>query len=90
MRAGVQQVFALEVNPRAAQALGQATRLKQRRRAAGKVFEQAVDLGLKLWISSRRLVSPLQLLDRMHQRFRHETPAEFAETSARVRPGAKR
>ena len=90
VRAGVQQVFALEINPRAAETLGQSTRLKQRRRAAREVFEQAVELGLKLWIASRRLVRLLQLLDWMHQRLRHKTPAEFTETSARVGPGAKR
>ena len=50
VRAGVQQIFALEVDAEAAQFFGKARGELQRRGAAGEIFEKVLKLGLKLWI----------------------------------------
>ena len=85
VRAGVQQVFALQIDLRATQACREPLGVEERSGPAGKVFEQARQLRLKRRIAARRAVGRLQLLDGSHQRFRRKAAAEFAEPPARVR-----
>ena len=51
VRAGVQQIFALDVNSRAAQMLGEARRKLQRRGTSGKIVQQIIEFRLKRWVA---------------------------------------
>ena len=75
VRAGVQQVFALQVDLRAAQLFGQPLGKVERRRPPGKVLQQTRKLGLERCVGLRRFVLVLQFDQRRHQRLRHIPPA---------------
>ena len=81
MRAGVQQIFALDINFRAAELFGQALGVIERRGTAGEVFQQIGQLGLKRRIVARFEISLLQLFERSHQHFGYETSAVGSEVS---------
>ena len=68
VRAGVQQIFALEIDARAAEVLGEARGKLQRRGAAGKILEQIVRVALE---RMRRI-----------SRFRRRAPVRTAAPSA--------
>ena len=84
VRAGVVEVFALEQDPRAAGVLGQARRVGQRRRAAGVVALQAVQLAEELVVVAGLLVGGGQLVQGGDQRLRDEPAPVAAEVPAGV------
>ena len=53
MRAGVQKVFALQINLRATRVCSQPLRVKQRRRSAGVIAQQQVEFAPKIRVVSR-------------------------------------
>jgi hypothetical protein len=81
VRAGVIEVFALEINLRAAEFLGQAFGKIKRRGATDKFREVVGKFLLKLRVVLRAEVFGLQLLQRMHQRLGHVTSAVLAEVA---------
>ena len=89
VRAGVVQVFALEVDLRPAEVLGEAFGVIQRAGAAdvvalevGQLFEEGrIALGLFVFGGQR--------VDQRHQGFSDELTAEAAEQAASVGAGAK-
>ena len=82
--AGVVQVFALQVDLRAAALLAQPLGVIQRRGAADVVLEQVGQLGLELRVALGLVVRHDQLFEGPHQRLGHIPPAECAETPGRV------
>ncbi len=85
VRAGVEEVFALEINLRAAQFAGEAFGEVKRRGPAAEFSEVVFELALELRVLLRAEVLGLQLLQRVHQRLRHVTAAVGAEVAARIR-----
>jgi hypothetical protein len=85
VRPGMQQVFALQVNPRAAKFLRKTRSELQRRRPPGEILQQTLKLRLEGCIRFRKLVSALQLEERYHECFRHVTAAVGAKASWRCR-----
>ena len=85
VRAGVQQVFALEVDARAGEDFGQVRCELQRGGPAGEIAEQIVEFFLEALISAGFGIGALELFERRDQRFRDVAPAECAVASARVR-----
>ena len=85
VRAGVEQVFALEINLRPAQLAREPLGKIQRRRAAAKLLQVILELALKFRVALRPEIFGLQLLQRMHQRLRHIPAAVGAEMAARIR-----
>ena len=81
VRAGVQQVFPLQINFRAAQFFRPALGEVEGGRSPDVVFEQVIEFALKLRVFPRGIVCGGQLLQGSHQGFRHEHAAEFAEVS---------
>ncbi len=88
VRAGVIEVFAFEINLRAAQMRGETLGKIKRIGAAHIMLEQPVQLGVKGGIVLRRLVSLLQIQHQRHQRFGHEAAAIGAEMARHIRPFA--
>ncbi len=88
VRAGVQQVLALEVDARAAELGGQVGGEVQRRRAAGVVGEQLVELAAEAAARGELVVGLRQLGERRHQRLGDVAAAEGPEVAARVRPAS--
>ncbi len=88
MRAGVIEVFALEIDLRAAEMLRQALGEIERIGTPDIVLEQAVELGMKRGVVLHLVVGPLQTQQQRHQRLGDEAAAEIAEMAARV--GAER
>ena len=84
VRAGMEQVFALEINLGAAQFFRQSLGKVERRGPAGKVLEQASQFGLKRSVGLGKLVFVFQFEQRGHQRLRHIPSAIDAES-----PGAR-
>ena len=80
VRAGVVQVFALEQQAQA-ELLGQAVAFGERRRPAGVVAQQAVELGAELGVAPRRAERALQLAARGDERLGHEPSTEPAEAA---------
>ena len=64
--------------------LGEPLREIERRRPPGVVPEQLAEPPAEAGVGARRLVRPLQLDERRHERLRHEAPAEAAEVAAGV------
>ena len=85
VRAGVREVFALQEDPGAAGRLRQAPRLGDRRRAADVVLQQPIQLGAERGIVTHGKVCALELFDRLNERLRNVSAAEFAEVSTKVR-----
>ena len=84
VRAGVEQVLALEINFRAAEFPGEAFGKVKRRGPAAEFLQVILELALKLRVLLRAEIFVLQFLQRMHQRLRHETPAVGAEMALGV------
>ena len=84
VRAGVVQVFALDVDLRAAAALRQPPSVVDRARPPHIVLELVVKLGLERGIGARALIGIAQLVERVRQRFGDEHAAVGAEMPARV------
>ena len=83
VRAGVEQVFALDVDLRA-EIRREAARVVERRRAAGVSGEELVELAMEGRILAGFALSLFQFFERRHQDFRDVTPAVRTEMSARV------
>ena len=60
MRAGVQQIFAFEINARPAEFFGEAGSKLQRGWPAGEILQQILEAGLKRGIRLRGIISALQ------------------------------
>ncbi len=88
MRAGVVQVFALEVDLRPAELLGQALGVVQRAGAADVVALEISQLLKEGRIGLGLFVLGSQLVDQRQQGFGDELAAEAAEQAAVVRTGA--
>ncbi len=88
VRAGVVQVFALQVDLRAAEVLGEALGVVQRAGAADVVALEVGQLLEKGRIVLGLFVFGGQLVDQRHQGFGDELAAEAAEQPAVVRAGA--
>ena len=81
VRAGVEQVFALEVNLCAAEGFGEARGEVERRGAAGVVAQQQVELQVEIGIGLGLGVGVLQLVERGDERLGNVAAAVGAETS---------
>ena len=79
VRAGVKQVFAFEINFWPAQFPRQPFRKIKRRGPAAKLAQIISQFLLKFRVVLRPKIFLLQLLERVHQRFRHITSAIRAE-----------
>ena len=90
MGTGVIQVFALEPDLGPAAMLGESLGKVQRRRAAHIVFQQVVELGLKMRISLRGVVFLDQLIEREDQCLRHVPAPEIAVATELVGDSAFR
>ncbi|MCY1178228.1 hypothetical protein D9M73_185680 [compost metagenome] len=88
MRAGVVQLFALEVDLRAAAVLGQALGEVQRVRAADVVALKISQLFKELGVCLGRFVFAGQVQHQWHQGFGHVAAAERAEQAIGVGAGA--
>jgi len=88
VRAGVVQVFALEVDLRAAEVLGEALGEVQRAGAADVVTLEVGQLLEEGRVALGLLVFGGQLVDQRHQGFGDELAAEAAEQPAGVGAGA--
>ena len=84
VRAGVQQVLALDVDLRAAVDFAQALGVIERRGPAGVVGEQILQLGLKRRIEARFQIRLLQFFERRHEDFGNVSAAVGTEVSAGV------
>ncbi len=84
VRAGVEQVFALQPHVDA-ESLREAARRRERRGAAGVVAQQRGELALEVSVLAEREPGALQLLERGHQRLGAKTPPK-----APKRVGAER
>ena len=84
VRAGVQQVFTLDINLCAARNFAQPLGVIERSRAPGVVREQILELGLKRGIETRFEIRLLQLLERRHQDFGNVATAVGAEVASCV------
>jgi hypothetical protein len=81
MRAGMQQVFALEIDARTAKLLREARSELQRRRASREILEQILKLGLKGGIGLSKFVGAFELEERHHERFGDVAASVGAEAS---------
>jgi hypothetical protein len=84
VRAGVREIFALEVDLRAAEASREIFGVVERRRAADVGLEQLRELGLERLVLLRLLECDGELVEGDHQRFGHEAAAVGAEVPHRV------
>ena len=84
MRAGVEQVFALEIDLRAAEFAREALGEVKRRGPAAELAQVIFELALELGVLLRAEIFLLQFLQRVHQRLRHVTPAVRAEVAVGV------
>jgi hypothetical protein len=84
VRAGMTEVFALEVDFRAAEFRGQIGGEVKRRRTADVLARQTLELGAKGRVAPRRAVRTLQLSERRDQCLRDVAAAELAEVSALI------
>src|SRR5579883_28822 len=82
--AGVEQVFALDVDCRATRHLGEAFGVIERRGAAGVVGEQVLQFGLKFRILARGEVGLLEFFERGHQDLGNVAATVRSEMSGRV------
>jgi hypothetical protein len=85
VRAGMTQVFTLEVDLRAAQVLAEPPRVIQRRGTADVLPVELGELGLEFPVVLPTTVGLGQLEHRGHERLGNETPAELSEASVSVR-----
>ena len=85
MRTGVVQVFALQIDLRAAEQLGPAPRVINRAWPADEVFQLALKFSDEIRIMLIMQIRRAQLVERVHQRLGDENSAVGSEVSARVR-----
>ena len=79
--AGVEQIFALQINLRLAVMLGEPLRVIEHRRAPRVPLQIAAHLRLEALIVLIFLIGRLQLRQHRHHDLRHELPAVFPESS---------
>jgi len=87
VRAGMEQVFALQVNLRAAKFLGKSFGKIKWRGTACEIAQQLRQLISKMWIAFGALVFGCEFAQRRHQRFRNEHSAVNAEVTVRIGQG---
>ena len=87
VRAGVQQVFALEVDFCAAEIAGEPLSVVERRGASAELAQIILQLVLKLGIVLRAKIFVLQFLQRVHERLGDVPPSVFAKAPVGVRQG---
>ena len=85
VRAGVIEVFALQVDLRAAKVLGQAFGEVERIGPADIILEQAVQLGVKSGIGLRLFIGAFKIKHERHQRLGDEAAAIGTEVAGHVR-----
>ena len=81
VRAGVEKVFALEVNARAVEMFGQALGELERRGAADEILEERVELRLEGGVGLGEFVGALKFEERDHKGFGDVAAAVGAEAS---------
>src|SRR5580693_6208171 len=79
--AGMQQIFALEVNTRAAEMRGEARSELQRRGTACEISQQIGEFRLELRVGFRGFIGALEFEERPHQRFGYVASTVGSETS---------
>ena len=84
VRAGVEQVFALEPDARAAEGLAEVFGEVERRGAAGVVVQEIGELGLEGGVVARREIGGFEFFDGRHQDFGDVAPAVGSEVSAGI------
>ena len=84
VRARVVEVFAFEVNLRAAAVVGQVFREVKQARAADEGFQVVLQLGLEDGVSSSLPISCVEFVQRRDEGFGHVAPAVNAEAPAFV------
>ena len=89
VRAGVQQVLALQVDFRAAEFLGEAFGEVERRGPADEFAQVVAEFALELRVLLRSEVFGLQLLERIPERLRDVTAAELPEPALVVGHGGR-
>ena len=85
MGTSMQQVFALEIDLRAAAMLGQATSEIQLRGATCKFRQMRLEFLLKFGIVLGLQILALQILQRSHQRLGHINTAVFTKVTSAIR-----
>jgi hypothetical protein len=85
VRAGMREVFALEINLRPAEMLTEPLRVGNRRRATRICSLQIGELCSKGGIIQRRIKRLDQFVQRRDQSLRHKPPAIFTIVAARIR-----
>src|SRR5215469_17901569 len=85
MRAGMKQVFALQINFRTAQISSKPFGKIKRRRASAKLLQVIAQLFLEFRVLLRAEILLFELLQRVHQCFRDKPPAIWAEMASRIR-----
>ena len=84
VRAGVGKVLALDEDARSAELAGQVLSVVEIRGPADVVAGQELQPGLELLVGPGSSVFGLKLVDRAHERLRHELSSELAEASSLV------
>src|SRR5215212_3806578 len=85
MRAGVQKIFPLKVNLRAAGMSSESLRVEQWCRAPAVIAQQLIEFPRKILICARAYEFFRQLLKRSDQSFRNVTATEFSPMAVLVR-----
>jgi hypothetical protein len=85
VRAGVCQIFSLEVDPGPASEIRQVPREVEGRRSADVISRQTVDNVLELGITASLSVGGFQLVEGRHQRLRRILAAELPKSATRIR-----
>ena len=81
VRAGVQQVFPLQIDLGAAKLLGEPLGQEQRCRTPREIGQQAVELVAKCLVFARHGIGSLEFLQRRHQGLRNVAPAIGTKSS---------
>ena len=89
VRAGVQQVFAFEVDLRAAELAGQPLGKIKWRGAAGIMVQQRGELRLEAGVFAQAQVLRREIVQRSHERFRHKHAAVRTEVAVLIRKRLK-
>ena len=84
VRAGMQQILALQINARSAELRCKARSKLQRRGTPGEILQQFLKFGLKSGIGLGEFVDALQFKQRHHQRFGDVASAVRTETARDV------
>src|SRR6185369_5777715 len=85
VRAGVEEVFALEEDARAAELVAQALGIEERRRAADVVAQDVRQLPAEGALPAGAVVGADELVQGSHQRLRDKASAVGAEIALRIR-----